>query len=139
MVHRILSRYLNNEQIPKNEFAKFEKIAQEASEKEITIQEAERESIKYKQVEFMQNKIGQEFNVVISGVTEWGMYVEDPKTKVEGLIRIKDLGDDYYKLDQKNYCIKGERTKKKFSLGDSLRVKLASVDLNRKTLDFKLV
>ena len=139
MVHRILERYLKNEPIPKGEFAKFEKIAQEASEKEIIIQEAERESIKYKQVEFMQNKIGQEFDVVISGVTEWGMYVEDPETKVEGLIRIKDLGDDYYKLDQKNYCIKGERTKKKFSLGDSLRVKLASADLNRKTLDFKLV
>ena len=139
MVHRILERYLKNESIPKNEFAKFEKIAQEASEKEITIQEAERESIKYKQVEFMKNKIGQEFNVVISGVTEWGMYVEDPETKVEGLIRIKDLGDDYYKLDQKNYCIKGERTKKKFSLGDLLRVRLASADLDRKTLDFKLV
>lgn len=139
MVHRILSRYLNNEQIPKNEFAKFEKIAQEASEKEIIIQEAERDSIKYKQVEFMQNKIGQEFNMVISGVTEWGMYVEDPETKVEGLIRIKDLGDDFYKLDQKNYCIRGERTKTKFSLGDTLHVRLASADLDRKTLDFKLV
>jgi len=139
MVHRILERYLKSEPIPKNEFIKFEKIAQEASDKEVIVQEAERESIKYKQVEFMQNKIGQEFNVVISGVTEWGMYVEDPETKVEGLVRIKDLGDDFYKLDQKNYCIKGERTKKKFSLGDSLRVRLASTDLDRKTLDFKLV
>jgi ribonuclease R len=139
MVHRILERYLKGEPIPKGEFSKFEKIAEEASDKEIIIQEAERESIKYKQVEFMQNKVGQEFDVVISGVTEWGMYVEDPETKVEGLIRIKDLTDDYYKLDQKNYCIKGERTKKKFSLGDSLRVRLVSADLDRKTLDFKLV
>ena len=63
----------------------------------------------------MQNKIGQEFDVVISGVTEWGMYVEDPETKVEGLIRIKDLGDDYYKLDQKNYCIKVNAPRKIFS------------------------
>jgi ribonuclease R len=139
MVHRILEKYLNNESIPKNEFSKFEKIAEEASEKEIVIQEAERESIKYKQVEFMQSKIGQQFDVVISGVTEWGMYVEDPETKVEGLVRIKDLTDDYYKLDQRNYCIVGQRTKKKFSLGDSLRVRLASADLDRKTLDFKLV
>ncbi|OHB08495.1 MAG: hypothetical protein A3G46_02815 [Candidatus Zambryskibacteria bacterium RIFCSPLOWO2_12_FULL_39_16] len=139
MVHRILERYLKNEPIPKNEFSRFEKIAQEASEKEITIQEAERDSIKYKQIEFMQDKVGQEFKVVISGVTEWGMYVEDPDTKVEGLVRIKDLGDDYYRLDQKNYCIVGERTKKKFSLGDSIRVRLAAADLDRKTLDFKLV
>ncbi len=139
MVHRILERYLRNEPIPKGEFSKFEKIAADASEKEITIQEAERDSIKYKQVEFMQNKVGQEFNVVISGVTEWGMYVEDPETKVEGLVRIKDLGDDFYKLDQKNYAIVGQNSKKKFSLGDSIRVRLASADLDRKTLDFKLV
>src|SRR3989344_1038454 len=139
LVHRILEKHLKNEPIPKNEFSRFEKIAQEASEKEITIQEAERDSIKYKQIEFMQDKVGQEFKVVISGVTEWGMYVEDPDTKVEGLVRIKDLGDDYYRLDQKNYCIVGERTKKKFSLGDSIRVRLAAADLDRKTLDFKLV
>ncbi len=139
MIHRILERYLNNEPIPKNEFIRFEKIANDASEKEVIIAEAERESIKYKQVEFMQDKVGQEFEVVISGVTEWGMYVENPETKIEGLVRIKDLGDDFYKLDQKNYCIVGERNKKKFSLGDSLRVSLLSADLTRKTLDFKLV
>jgi len=139
MVHRILEKYLSNQSIGRNEFSKYEKIAQEASEKEIMVQEAERDSIKYKQVEFMQDKTGQEFDVVISGVTEWGMYVEDLETKVEGLVRIKDLGDDYYKLDQKNYCIIGERTGKKFSLGDSIRVKLSAADLDRKTLDFKLV
>jgi ribonuclease R len=139
MIHRILEKHLKNEPIPKNEFVKFEKIAEEASNKEIVIQEAERESIKYKQVEFMQNKVGQEFDVVISGVTEWGMYVEDPDTKIEGLVRIKDLSNDYYKLDQKNYAIVGERSKKKFSLGDSLRVRLFNADLDRKTLDFKLI
>jgi len=139
LVHRILQKYLKGEPIPKNEFTKFEKVAQDASAKEVTIAEAERESIKYKQVEFMQDKIGQEFDAIISGVTEWGMYVEDPETKVEGLVRIKDLGDDFYKLDQKNYCIVGERTKTKFSLGDTLRVRLISADLDRKTLDFKLV
>ncbi|MFH0804543.1 MAG: RNB domain-containing ribonuclease [Candidatus Zambryskibacteria bacterium] len=147
MVHRILSRCLrigiptetSGEKFSKNDFAKLSKIADEASEKEIIVQEAERDSIKYKQVEFMQNKIGEEFDVVISGVTEWGMYVENPETKVEGLVRIKDLGDDYYKLDQKNYCIVGQNTRKKFSLGDTVRVRLASADLDHKTLDFKLV
>ena len=87
----------------------------------------------------MKEKIGQEFEVVISGVTEFGMYVEDPETKSEGLVRIKDLGNDNFRLDQKNYAIIGENTKKKFSLGDTLRVKLISADLDRKTLDFKLV
>lgn len=139
MVHRILEKYLNNLSISKDEFGKYEKIAEEASEKEITIQEAERESIKYKQVEFMQDKIGQTFGCVISGVTEWGMYVEDPETKIEGLVRIKDLDDDYYKLDQKNYAIVGSATRKKYSVGDNVRVKLISADLDRKTLDFKLV
>lgn len=138
MIHRILEKYIKNEAIPKNEFVKFEKIAQAASDKEVIIQEAERDSIKYKQVEFMQDKIGQEFEAVISGVTEWGMYVENPDTKVEGLVRTKDLTDDSYKLDQKNYCIVGQNSRKKFSLGDTVRVRLTSADLDRKTLDFKL-
>jgi len=139
LVHRILEKHLKNMPIAKDEMTQYEKIAVEASEKEVIVAEAERDSIKYKQVEFMQNKVGQDFDVVISGVTEWGMYVENSETKVEGLVRLKDLGDDFYKLDQKNYCIKGERTKKKFSLGDTLHVRLVSADLDRKTLDFKLV
>src|SRR3989338_8337916 len=139
LVHRILEKHLKNMPIAKDEMTQYEKIAVEASEKEVIVAEAERDSIKYKQVEFMQNKVGQDFDVVISGVTEWGMYVENSETKVEGLVRLKDLGDDFYKLDQKNYCIKGERTKKKFSLGDTLHVRLVSAYLDRKTLDFKLV
>lgn len=139
LVHRILEKHLNNQPIAKDEMAKYQKIADEASEKEVTVAEAERESIKYKQVEFMQNQIGVEFNAMISGVTEWGMYVENPETKVEGMVRLKDLGDDFYELDQKNYAIVGQRTKKKYSLGDTVRVKLTATDLDRKTLDFKLV
>lgn len=139
MIHRILEKHLKNQPIPKDEFAYFEKIAKEASEKEVIVAEAERESIKYKQVEFMQDKIGVEFDAVISGVTEWGMYVENPENKVEGMVRLKDIGGDFYELDQKNYCIVGQRTKKKYSLGDSVKVKLVSADLDRKTLDFKLV
>ena len=139
VIHRILQNLLEGGPTEKGEFAKLSKIAEEVSEKEIVIAEAERESIKYKQVEFMQARVGQELNAVISGVTEWGMYVEDPETKAEGMIRLKDMTDDYYALDEKNYCIVGQKTKKKFPLGDTIRVKLISADMERKTLDFKLV
>jgi len=139
LIHRILQNLLSGGAIEKGEFERLSIIAEEMSEKEVTIAEAERESIKYKQVEFMQNKIGEEFDGVISGVTEWGMYVEHPDTKAEGMIRLKDMTDDFYSLDSKNYAIVGQKTKKKYSLGDSVRVKLISADLDRKNLDFKLV
>ncbi len=139
MIHRILDKHLKNQPISRDEFAEYQKICDMATEKEISAAEAERESIKYKQVEFMQSKVGTELDTVISGVTEWGMYVEDPETKSEGLVRLKDMTDDLYSLDEKNYAIVGSRSKKKFSLGDTIRVKLVSADLDRKTLDFKLV
>lgn len=139
LIHRILEKHLNNEPISKDEMVNYQKIAEEASEKEIVVAEAERESIKYKQVEFMLNKIGTEFDAVISGVTEWGMYVENPENKVEGMVRLKDIEGDFFELDQKNYCIRGQRTKKKYSLGDTVKVKLMAADLDRKTLDFKLI
>lgn len=138
LVHRILENHLTSAKISKDEFAKFEKIAEEASEKEITVAEAERDSIRYKQVEYMKDKVGTEFDGVISGVTEWGMYVEDPATKVEGMVRLKEIEGDLFELDEKNYCIVGTRTKKKYSLGDTIRVKLLAANLDRKTLDFKL-
>jgi ribonuclease R len=85
----------------------------------------------------MQSKVGEIFDAIISGVTEWGIYVEEPLTKSEGMVRLKDLGDDFYSLDEKNYCVVGEKTKKKFSLGDKIRVQLVAADLDRKNLDFK--
>lgn len=139
MVHRILENHLNGGKISKDEFAKFEKIAAETSQKEVTVAEAERESIKYKQVEFMADKVGQIFDCAVSGVTEWGMYVEDPETKAEGMVKLKEMEGDIFTLDEKNYCIVGTRTKKKYSLGDSVRARLVAADLERKTLDFKLV
>jgi ribonuclease R len=87
----------------------------------------------------MKDKVGTEFDGVISGVTEWGMYVEDPATKVEGMVRLKEIEGDLFELDEKNYCIVGTRTKKKYSLGDTIHVKLLAANLDRKTLDFKLV
>lgn len=139
MIHRILQKHLMGEKVGQNEIAEFQKICEEASEKEIAASQAERESVRYKQVEFMQSKVGQEFDGVISGVTEWGIYVEEPTTKAEGMVRLKDMTDDTYELDEKNYRVVGQRTKKKLSLGDTVRVKLVSADLDRKNLDFKIV
>lgn len=139
IVHRILQNYLTNGKTSKNDFEKFERIGMEASDKEVVVQEAERDSIKYKQVEYMVGKVGQEFECTISGVTEFGMFVEDPLTKAEGLIRLRDMEGDSYSLDEKNYCIVGAKTKKKYFLGDSLRVRLMAADLDRKTLDFKII
>jgi ribonuclease R len=139
VVHRILQNYLTNGKISKNDFERFEKIGLEASDKEIVVQEAERDSIKYKQVEYMTQKIGQEFECTVSGVTEFGMFVEDPLTKAEGLIRLRDMEGDQFELDEKNYAVIGKNSKKKFTLGDSVRVKLMAADLDRKTLDFKLI
>lgn len=139
MVHRLVASYLSGDKLSKEAIAQYEVQSRYASEREGTAAEAERDSIKYKQVEFMQEKVGQEFDAVISGVTEWGMYVELAETKAEGLVPVRSLGDDYYTLDEKTYSIRGQRTKKVFRLGDSLRVRLARADLDRRQLDFEVV
>lgn len=139
MVHRVLFANLNHTPLAKETWTRFEKIAETITEQEINIAGAERDSIKYKQVEYMQNQIGKEFNGVISGVTEWGIYVEEVNTRAEGMIKIRDIGDDFYNLDEKNYALVGEKTKKKFALGDKVKFKIVGADLERKTLDFQLV
>ena len=100
---------------------------------------AERASVKYKQVEFMSERVGLEFEGVISGVTEWGLYVEINENKCEGMVPMRDLGDDYYDFDEKNYCLIGRRHHKKFSLGDPVTIKVARAILEKKQLDFALV
>jgi ribonuclease R len=87
----------------------------------------------------MQDRLGKEFDGIISGVTEWGIYVEEKETRSEGMVKLRDLEDDYYILDQNNYCIVGEKTKKKYSLGDNVRFKVTEADVERKTLDYGLV
>ena len=106
---------------------------------EMVASNAERSSIKYKQVEFMKDKLGQVFDGVVSGVTEWGLYVELNDNKCEGLVPIRDLDDDYYEFDDKNYCLLGRRTKRIYRLGDVITVKVAQANLERKQLDFALV
>ncbi len=139
LVHRMLEAYLKQKNIDPKEIENLEKLARSSTDREIAAADAERTSIKLKQVEFMMTKIGQEFAGVISGVTEWGLYLEEKETKAEGLVRLRDLGDDYYELDAKNYRIVGRKTKKKYTLGDQVRFRITGVDVERKTLDFTLL
>jgi ribonuclease R len=138
LVHRLLFKHLRGEQVPPHEYAHYQKLAMDTSEKEVSAAEAERNSKKYKQVEYMQERIGQEFDGIVTGVTEWGMYVEEANTRCEGMIKLRDLGDDYYILDEKNYALVGEKTKRRFSIGDKIRIKVASADIERKALDYVL-
>ncbi|MDR2792000.1 MAG: S1 RNA-binding domain-containing protein, partial [Tannerellaceae bacterium] len=114
-------------------------LCKHASAMETLATNAERASIKYKQVEFMRDKLGQTFDGLISGVTEWGLYVELNETKCEGLVPIRDLNDDYYEFDDKNYCLVGRHTRHTYRLGDPLTIQVASANLERKQLDFKLL
>ncbi len=139
LVHRLLEKHLKDEKLPKSEWIKYEKISADATEKEIRAAEAEKEKKKYKQIEFMQDKVGQIFDGTITGVTEWGVYVEEKNTRAEGMVKIRDLGDDYYVLNPKSYCIVGEKTKKKFSLGDQVKFKVTSADLEKRAIDCLLV
>ena len=137
MVHRLSERYqAGGRSVIKN---KYEDYCKHCSDMESVAANAERASIKYKQVEFMKDKLGQVFDGVVSGVTEWGLYVELNENKCEGLIPIRDLDDDYYEFDEKNYCLLGRRTKRTYQLGDLITVKVAQANLERKQLDFAIV
>jgi ribonuclease R len=139
IVHRLLHRDLIEGKIAAGEVSKFQKIAEENSEKEIRSSEAERASIKYKQVEYMREHIGEIFDGTITGVTEWGIYVEEKNTKCEGMIKLRDLTDDRYIFNEKMYAVIGEKSKKKYSLGDTIKVKVMSADMEKKSLDYALV
>jgi ribonuclease R len=114
-------------------------MCQHASQMEKKAADAERASIKYKQAEYLQDNIGQTYLGIISGVTEWGMYVEIQENKCEGMIRLRDISDDFYTLDEKNYCIIGQRKKRTYQLGDEVRIKVKRVDLGKRQIDFSLV
>jgi len=139
MVHRILKSHLGEEALSKDEILAYESLALQSSRREVEAVEAERESIKLKQVEYMQDHIGESFDGVITGVVEWGIYVEEQTTKAEGLVRVATLGDDFYELDKKNYRLVGNRNKKTYSLGDKIRVRLIAANVEEKTLEWKVV
>ena len=136
MVHRLLTRYLAGGRTAQAD--KYEALCEHSSAMEQTAASAERASIKYKQVEFMGERIGNVYDGVISGVTEWGLYVEINENKCEGMVSMRDLGNDYYEFDEKNYCLIGRRHHQKFSLGDPIQIKVARANLEKKQLDFVL-
>ncbi len=135
MVHRLLDLYLNKENPGKKE--KFEKLCDHSSKMEKLASEAERASVKYKQVEFMSDKTGQKFDGIISGVTEWGIYVEIIENQCEGMVAIRDLDDDFYEYDEENYCIRGRSRGKEYTLGDRVTIEVVKADLQKKQLDFR--
>ena len=137
MVHRLLFRYAEGGRSVMK--SKWEEQCEHASQMEQTAALAERASIKYKEVEFMKDRIGQEYDGVISSVTEFGLYVELNENKCEGLVPLRDLDDDYYEFDEKQYCLWGRRNHRRYSLGDEVRIKIASANLERKQLTFALV
>ena len=136
MVHRLLTRYLAGGR--SSQADKYETLCEHSSAMEQTAASAERASVKYKQVEFMGERIGEVYDGVISGVTEWGLYVEINENKCEGMIAMRDLGNDFYEFDEKNYCLIGRRHHQKFSLGDPIKIKVARANLAKKQLDFVL-
>ena len=137
MVHRLLARYAEGGRSVNEK--KLEEECKHSSEMELTAASAERASIKYKQVEFLSERLGEEYDGVISGVTEWGLYVEINENKCEGLVPIRDLEDDFYEFDEKNYCLMGRRTHKIYRLGDPIRIQVARANLEKKQLDFALI
>ncbi|MEK7593788.1 MAG: ribonuclease R [Patescibacteria group bacterium] len=139
MVHRLLDEYLRGEKIKEDEWHLYEAMCVYSSQREKEASDAERASIKYKQVEYMSSRVGQVFDGVISSVTDWGIYVEEKETKCEGMVKLRDIGNDFYVFDEKNYRIVGERTKKTFTLGDPVRFKVAGADMVRKTIDYVFV
>ncbi len=137
MVHRLLALYLNGAESRKKE--EYEKECQYASERELVAADAERTSVKYKLVEFMQDKLGQEFEGTVSGITEWGMYVEIEPTKIEGMVSLREIKSDFFEFDEARYRLVGRRTRKIYRLGDQVRIKVKSANLEQRLLDYELV
>lgn len=136
MVHRLLFSYLHDGKSADKAY--YENLCKHCSEREYLAVQAERASDKYKEVEFMRDHLGETYDAVISGITEWGVYAELEENKIEGMIPMRDLDDDFYMFDEENYCLVGHYTRKKFQLGDKIQIKIARANLERKQLDFVL-
>ena len=134
MVHRLLTRYAEGGRSANAN--KYEELCEHASAMEQLATQAERASIKYKQVEFMADRLGQEFDGTVSGVTEFGLYVEITENGCEGMVPLRSLLDDYYEFDERNYCLIGRRFRRRYQLGDKVRIRVDRANLDRKQLDF---
>jgi ribonuclease R len=139
LVHRVLAKHLDNEPFGDKDIVNFQHIAETSTDREIDAAEAERASKKLKQVEYMATRIGKTYSGTISGVAKWGLYVEEDESKSEGMISFKNLGDDFWVFDQKTYSVSGERSKRKYTLGDKITFKVMSADLDKKILDYAIV
>ena len=139
LVHRIVKHHAGGEPITETELDQFQELAIHSSEREVGAADAERDSVKMKQVEFLSGRIGEEFDAVISGVSDRGLYVEEKLTHSDGMLSIRALGNDYFDHDEKHYRLVGRRTKKAYQLGDPIRVKLIAARIPEKELDFALV
>lgn len=139
IIHRLLQNHLDGKKIGKEKTLEYEKLARVSSEQEKRASDAERSSIKYKQVEYMSKHKDETFNGVISGITEWGIYVEELETKCEGMVRVRDLTDDFYVFNEKHLELVGQKKKRRYRLGDRVKIKVRGVDLERKTIDYVLI
>jgi ribonuclease R len=137
MVHRLLDKYLSGGRSVNVE--KLEEQCKHSSQMEQLAANAERSSIKYKQVEYLADRLGEIYEGVISGVTEWGLYVELNENKCEGLVPIRDLADDYYDFDEKNYCLIGRKNHTRYTLGDNVRIQVARASVEKRMVDFALL
>ncbi|MDR1347674.1 MAG: ribonuclease R [Prevotellaceae bacterium] len=137
MVHRLLAQYLNKAKSAERNY--YQEMCKHSSTMEQRATDAERASIKYKMVEFMQDKVGCQYEGIITAVTEWGIYVEICENKIEGMISIRGMNDDYYYFDEENYCVTGRMHDKKYTLGDKVRIKVVRSDLERKQIDFVMI
>jgi len=139
IVHRLIKIYDEGKRVPKNRWPEYRTLAADLSDKEKTAMEAERGSIKYKQAEYMSTRTGEKFSGKISGVTEWGIFVEDSKTKAEGFIRARDLKDDYYVFEKEKKQLTGRKNNKKYRLGDLVEIMVLNSDVEKRMICFKLV
>lgn len=137
MVHRLLAHYLDKGKSADKK--KYEDLCKHSSEREQIATDAERSSIKYKLSEYMHDKVGNEYEGTISGVTEWGIYVEIEPTKVEGMVSLRDIKEDFFIFDEKNYCVVGKSSRVKFTLGDKVKIKVSKVNIEQKLIDYELV
>ena len=137
MVHRLLATYLKGGESAKKDYYELE--CQHASEREVIAANAERDSIKYKLVEYMMDKVGGEFDGHISGLTDWGMYVEIEPSKVEGMVALREIKSDFYEFDEDNYLIRGKRTGHVFHLGDAVRIRVKNANLEQRIIDYELL
>ena len=137
LVHRLLAQYLDGAESAKKEI--YDKLCKHASEREIVAAEAERASIKYKLVEFMEDKVGYTFGGHVSGLTEWGMYVEIEPTMIEGMVALRDIKSDFFEFDADHYRLVGKRSGIVYNLGDPVRIRVKKTNLEQKLLDYELI